>query len=399
MNEQIRLILQLVFWIGLSATVYTYFLYPLTLMVLGRFFGHELPGGSGSDDEALLEGSDHLLPKVSMVISAYNEQKVIQDKIDNCKEIDYPSDKISFMIGSDGSDDGTAEILKEITDPRFQTFHNPARSGKVQMLNVMVEMVGGSIVIFSDANTMFQPDAVRELVKPFLDGRVGCVIGQLELAAAKGDAEACRPEGLYWRYENRIKLMESNLGAVSSINGGIFAIRRALFEKLPGHTVTEDQVLGMKIMVQGYRCYFASNARAHEEVSNWAGELRRRIRISAGNFQSLIQVPQILNPFNGRVCLSFFSHKFLRWLVPFFLLAMLTSNVLLAGEMFYGSTLLLQGLFYTLGLLGTVLPNLTGIAKVLTIPKYFITMNVAILMGFGRFMTGRQKVTWAQTQR
>ncbi|MCH9021996.1 MAG: glycosyltransferase family 2 protein, partial [Planctomycetes bacterium] len=164
-------------------------------------------------------------------------------------------------------------------------------------------------------------------------------------------------------------------------------------------TVTEDQVLGMKIMTQGYTCRFAPTASASETVSRLSGELRRRIRISAGNFQSLFLVPAILNPARGPVCFSFISHKLMRWLVPFFLVAMLIANSLLAGLSGYSATLMFQGLFYASGLVAACLPKLTGALKFLAIPKYFLAMNLAILIGFARFITRNQKVAWAKTRR
>jgi len=386
-------IIRAIFWFSLAATAYTYLFYPLLLMILSKI------ATARRDRNEIPPASDLLLPKVTMVISAYNEESVLPEKIANCKAIDYPADKISFLIGSDGSDDGTAEMLQNITDRRFCTAHSRVRRGKVQMLNRLMEMVGSDIVVFSDANTMYETDSIRQLVKPFRNPKVGCVIGKLELIAAPDDAQACQPESLYWRYENRIKQMESTLGAVPTINGGIFAIRRFLYQQLPGQAVTEDQVLGMKIMVRGYRCLLAEKARAREAISNWTGELRRRIRISAGNFQSLFLVPGILNPFCGRVSFAFISHKLLRWLVPFFLAAMLSANILLAGKPFYGSTLVLQSIFYFCGLMGTILGKLTPLPKLLSIPKYFLAMNMAILIGLGRFLSRRQKVTWAKTSR
>jgi len=398
MPDLIRNILKLVFWLCLSATVYTYFLYPLLIMALSRLTRRRchqttIPYQASSDNNLLL-------PSVTMVISAYNEANILPDKISNCLSIDYPADKIHFLIGSDGSDDGTAQILRSISDDRFTTLHSRVRRGKVQMLNRLMEMpLKSDIVVFSDANTMYQPDSIRHLVQPFDDPKVGCAIGKLELTASSDDRDVCQPEGLYWRYENRIKRLENAFGAVPSINGGIFAIRRRLFEELPGQTVTEDQVLGMKIMTRGYHCRFAEKACARETVSNWAGELRRRIRISAGNFQSLFLVPRILHPRLGRVCFAFVSHKLLRWLVPFFLTGMLIANILLVGQPFYGSTLLLQGLFYLSGLIGATLGKLGSLPKILAVPKYFIAMNAAILLGLARFLTRRQPTTWAKVAR
>lgn len=394
MNDLTQNILKLIFWLSLTATLYTYFLYPLLLMTLTRILRPRR-----RDQATQSTGNDILLPYVTMIISAYNEEATLPEKIANCIAIDYPPDKISFLIGSDGSDDSTRQILRNISDPRFLTLHNPIRAGKVQMLNQLTKLATGDIIVFSDANTMYQPDAVRQLIKPFERKNVGCVIGKLELTPAAADPDACRPEGLYWRYENRIKQMESILGAVPTINGGIFAIRRHLYQIMPAHTITEDQVLGMKIMTRGYRCLFADSAIARESVSNFKGELRRRIRISAGNFQSLFLVPAIMNPRCGRISFAFISHKLLRWLVPFFLAAMLLANILLVGELFYGSTLLLQTLFYISGIISMALPKLGYIPKVLAVPKYFIAMNFAIIIGLTRFLTHRQQVTWKKAPR
>ena len=393
MTETTRLILITLFWASLAATSYTYFLYPLLLQALSfclaRRRAHPSLAHVDLDD----------VPTVTMIISAYNEQTVLPDKIANCRYLAYPPRKLSFIIGSDGSDDGTAGIMDDLRDQRFTTVANQFRSGKASMLNQLVKLATSDIIIFSDANTMYRPDAIWHLAGPFQDKRVGCAIGHLELSAPSDDAQSCRPEGLYWRYENRIKQMESTLGAVPAINGGIFAIRRDLYQPLPPHAVTEDQVLGMKIMTQGYRCLLADQAHATESVSNWAGELRRRTRISAGNFQSLLLVPAILNPRHGWTWFTFLSHKLLRWLVPFFLATMLLCNVLLVGKPFYGASLLAQGLFYASGLAGVMLGQLVGIAKVLSLPKYFLTMNLAILIGLTRFLTKKQKVTWAKAKR
>lgn len=394
MSESIRTMLTVFFWLSLAATSYTYFLYPLLLKVLSLWVTRRRHGGDEFEQMDLDK-----LPTVTMVVSAYNEEAVLADKIANCHNLNYPAEKLSFVIGSDGSEDGTAAILDRVNDARFITVANEFRSGKASMLNQLMKLTTSDLVVFSDANTMYRTDAIWHLAKPFQDRRVGCVNGKLELSASQDDEQACQPEGLYWRYENRIKQMESTLGAVPTVNGGIIAIRRKFFLPLPAQAVTEDQVMVLRIMTQGYRCLFAEKARASESVSNWAGELRRRTRISAGNFQSLMLVPAILHPRCGRTFFTFVSHKLLRWLVPFFLATMLLCNILLVGKPFYGASLLLQGLFYAGGLVGAFLPKLVGIAKVLSIPKYFLTMNLAILIGLARFLTGKQRVTWAKADR
>ncbi len=396
MNDNTSKIVLIIFWLALAGTLYTYFLYPVILILLNNLRKAIRKNNNTNTNNTF---SPAYCPSVTMIISAYNEQDVLPDKIRNCMQIDYPREKLHFIIGSDGSDDRTADILRNIKDDRFTTIINPHRQGKVAMLNMLVELSNSCIIVFSDANTMYASNAVTELVKPFAQPKTGCVIGKLELAADVNDTQTCQPEGLYWRYENRIKQLENKLGILSTINGGIFAIRRHLFEQLPSNTITEDQVLGMKIMTRGYKCVLAQNAHACEEVSNWTGELRRRIRISAGNFQSLFLVPAIMHPRTGWVALSFISHKLLRWMVPLFMAAMLGANILLAGQAFYGSTLILQGSFYASGLLAIWAGKLIPLPKALIIPKYFLAMNGAILIGLYRFLASKQKVTWQKAPR
>jgi cellulose synthase/poly-beta-1,6-N-acetylglucosamine synthase-like glycosyltransferase len=378
------------FWLSLLTILYTYFLYPLLLKVLS--LAVRLRPGT-----AVRLQNESSLPNVTMVISAYNEERVLPDKIENCMRLKYPTDKITFLFGSDGSDDHTWSLLRGIKDPRFTVRHNPKRRGKVQVLNDLMSRVTSDIVVFSDANTMYEPDAITELVNSFSDQRVGCVIGKLDLVAPETDPDACHNESLYWRYENSIKQLENHLGIVPTINGGIFAIRRELYEELPGQAVTEDQVLGMRIMVKGYRCLFAAGALATETVSNLKGELRRRIRISAGNFQSLFLVKGVFRC--GARSFAFISHKVLRWMVPFCLITMLLANILLIGRLFYGSTMLCQGIFYAAGLTAILLPKLSAELKVFSIPKYFLTMNLAILIGFTRFIAQTQPVAWTKATR
>lgn len=393
MSPIIYIVFKTLFWGSFLATFYTYFLYPLLLAGASR-----LTRRRRRREEAAYANKKYQLPTVTMIVSAYNEEDAIGDKIANCRSLDYPADKLTFLFGSDGSTDGTNALLRAAADERIRVLIAQTRQGKVGMLNRLMQEATSELVVFSDANTMYEPQALRELVRPFMDARVGCTIGKLELTVGT-DKQACTTEGLYWRYENHLKKLENELGSVPSINGGIFAIRRELFEELPSQTVTEDQVLGMKIMTKGYRCHFCEKAQARENVSTWSGELRRRMRISAGNFQSLFLAPRILYPGAGRVWFAFVSHKLLRWLAPFFLALMLTSNIVLAGQAFYGSTLLAQGLFYVGGILGTLVPKMTGMLKLLAVPRYFLAMNVAILIGLSRFLRGKQRVTWAKTQR
>jgi len=384
-------IITTIFWISLTLTIYTYFLYPIILKVSSWCLNIK---------EKHRRVKYMNLPTVTMIISAYNEISCIEEKILNCKALDYPTDKITFLIGSDGSNDGTNEILTELQNNAFGVTIKTERQGKVAMLNDLAQKATSEIIVFSDANTIYDHDAIIQLVQHFETKSVGCAIGKLSLRDEQTTTSNCSTEGLYWRYENVIKKLESKLGIVPTINGGIFAIRTHLYQQLPCNAITEDQVLGMKIMTQGYQCRFAETARAVEAVSTISGELKRRIRISAGNFQSLLFVPRILNPFTGPVSFAFISHKFIRWMVPFLMITMMLCNIYLATySPLFHFLLKSQIGFYLLAVVGAVMPNMAKIVKPMAICHYFVFMNFAILIGFYKFATNTQKTTWSVAKR
>ena len=383
--------LEFIFWVSLFLVVYTYALYPVILFILSSLSGKRTGKTVGNTD-----GSAEY-PSVSMVVAAYNEEKVIESKVRNCMEIDYPADKIEFLIGSDGSTDKTNEIVSSFAakNRQIRLLDFPDRRGKASVLNRTVAEAKGDFLVFSDANTMYEKDAIRRLVAPFSDPDIGCVCGKLVISRPEGSTSN---DDLYWRYETWLKAMENRLGGVLGANGGIYALRRQLFVPIPPDTIIDDFVIGMKVREQRFRVHYAEDAVAREETAESdKAEFRRRVRIGAGNFQSIALLKRLLLPGEGIFAFQFWSHKIVRWCVPFFLTLMLLSNVLLAR---YGNgylvLLVCQVFFYLMAILGYV-ANKRGL--LFRIPSFFVSMNLAFFIGFFKYLFNVQKVTWERTER
>ncbi|MFN3649706.1 MAG: glycosyltransferase family 2 protein [Armatimonadota bacterium] len=373
-----------IFWSCWGAIFYTYFLFPVLLALLARIRGAAPPAPAG-----LLR--DEELPRVALVVAAFNERATMAAKIANSLAIDYPSDRLEVLVGSDGSNDGTDEILRRVQDPRVRAFLFDERRGKISVLNDLAARSGADILVMSDANTMIAPDAVRKLVRHFADPRVGCVSGELTLEQEGGASG----EGLYWKYESWIKRSESRLGFLIGCNGGIYAVRRSLYVPLPRNTVVDDFVLCMRVLEQGFRVRFDPEARAFEPPCPSArAEMVRKIRIGAGGFQAIGLTYRLLHPRFGAVSFAYWGHKVLRWCVPLMLLAAWAVNLPLSGVEPYRSLLLAQLGGAALAACayhrrpGTALPRWTRPFS------YFYLMNFALFLGLIRFLFRSQKVTW-----
>lgn len=381
--------LKILFWTSLGLTVYTYVLYPLLLIILDRLFKPQ-PFQTADD-----------CPPVSLVIAAYNEEKVIEGRIRNCLSLDYPKDKLEIIVASDGSTDRTAEIAQKYAFDGVTLYAYPQRRGKVNVLNETVMKAKNGILVFSDANTMFTRPAVKKLVRYFADSRVGCVCGGLQFVNADGSYTGDL-EGIYWRYETFLKKMEGKRGSLLGANGAIFAIRRELFQQVESDTIVEDFVMPMKILGMGYACVYAPEASAIEEAAHKiVHEKQRRIRIGAGDFQALFRLLYMLNPLKGFSALAFFSHKVLRWFAPFFLAIVFATNIcLLPDGRRYIVIFALQVLFYVFAWIGRTLANRKkNNYKIFSLCYYFVSMNVALFLGFLRFLKGQQSVKWNRTER
>jgi cellulose synthase/poly-beta-1,6-N-acetylglucosamine synthase-like glycosyltransferase len=386
------------FWCAALALVHTYFLYPLSLFALegvAQVFQNMRKMRSAEAVKAVAAGGP--LPSVSLVVAAYNEADCIQQKLHNSLALDYPADRFEVVIGSDGSSDGTDGIVQRCTDKRVRLSPAP-RAGKTTVLNRCIPSAHGDIVLLSDANTMIDPDAVRKLVRHFEDPEVGAVCGKLRLYnPTKQDYE----ESAYWSYESLIKMYEGRRGAVVGANGGLYAIRRSLFTQLPPSTIVDDFVIPLRILEAGYKVAYEEGAVAHEETTeDYGKEFGRRARIAAGNFQSLRLVPGLLLPTAGFPAFAFWSHKLLRWCAPALMVAALVANLFLLDSLFYRVTLGAQLFFYALAFMGKSGVFKSGAAKkAASIAYYFVTMNMAIAVGFWRFLRNSQRAAWDRTAR
>ncbi len=381
---------------------HTFALYGLSLRLLARH-GRQTPppAAPGALD----------LPHVTVVVAAHDEEACIGAKLQNFQALDYPRDKLDIIVGSDGSTDRTEAIVERFAarDPRIRLSAAP-RGGKSAVLNRCIPMARGTWVLLTDANTMLRQDALKVLARHLGDPGLGAVAGRLVLTRPRGELPAAEGEGLYWRYETRLKIAEAELGIVLGANGALYALKRALFTPLPPETIVDDLVIPLRLTIAGHALRYEPEALAFEEAeASLAGESRRRARIAAGNFQSLAWLFPLLSPRRGRWAYAFWSHKVLRWCAPFLLLIALLSNAALAGQgRFWLAALALQCLFYGLALLGALLPaprpgRRQGIAgrcaALLRALHYFVRMNWSQAQGFYRFALGRQKAAWERAAR
>jgi len=371
-------IVEILFWSCLGCIALSYFGYPL-LLAVWSFRRRHVVG-----DE---------LPRVSLVISAYNEAAVIGAKIENALAIDYPAEKLEIVVISDESDDGTDEMVERYAGQGVVLFRQSPRQGKSAGLTRFVPETRGEVIVFSDANSMYEPDAIRKLVRHFADERVGYVVGQQRYRNDSSEVSAA--ESAYWKYETWIKQQESRVGSVVGGDGAISAIRWELFQPLR-HDDISDFTLPLQIVAQGYRGVYEPEAVCHEETAtSFQGEFRRKARIVNRSLRAVLRVPSVLNPFRvGLFALQLFIHKVLRWFVPFFLCVMLACSVYLAVTMegIYEWALWLQGAFYATALLRVV--PVIGRFRPVFLPYYFCVVNAAAGVGILQVLAGRQIATW-----
>lgn len=379
--------LEIILWCSIGMILYSYLLYPLLLRCTKQ---------TRHDTAAMYAAS---WPSVSLLVSAYNEEKIIRQKIENLLSLDYPEALREIVIVSDCSSDSTDAIVAQYASRGVLLRRQEKRSGKVNAINQVTPLLKGEFVVYSDANTIMEPDAVKKLVRHFADPSIGAVCGQL-VYRNEATNEVEKLEGAYWRYEQFLKRREGSVGSLLGANGGIYAIRRGLFAPVPADTIIEDFVIPMKILERGYKVIYESEAVGYEETAKEvAHEMERRIRIGAGDFQALALTWKVLDPARGFSALAYFSHKVLRWLTPFLLPVILVLCVFLAGRSPYRELLILQGAFYSCAALGWLVSKLRVRTGVFGLPYYFTAMNAALFLGFMRFCRNSQQVTWKRTER
>jgi cellulose synthase/poly-beta-1,6-N-acetylglucosamine synthase-like glycosyltransferase len=386
------LVAQFVLWVSLYAIAYAYLVYPVLIFLCSRLLGSKPRAKTPTD---------HEVPKVSLLIAALNEEQVIRERVENAIALDYPADKLEIVIASDGSVDRTVEIVREyeVQYPgRVRLLDYSQRRGKATVLNVSMPELTGELVLLSDANTFFDADAVKKVVRWFADPCVGVVCGKLKLVNPKSGKNV---DSLYWRYETFIKECEGRLGALLGSNGAIYAIRRSDYIPIAGDTVIDDFMIPLLVKMRGgKRIVYDIEAIAHEETpSDMKAEFGRRSRIGAGGFQSLVRLWQLLLPVYGWTTFAFWSHKLIRWCCPAFLLLALVTNAVLAGDLFYRALFICQLGFYALAFAGNFVPGNGVPVRMLRLTTMFISMNLALAVGFWRWISGLQGGTWQRTAR
>lgn len=334
---------EVIFWIALACTVYVYAGYPLVLLAWRWWQGRPVR-------------KRYQEPSVSLVIAMHNERNNVQPKIQNCVELDYPRARLQVIVSLDAPTDGTDALVREYAGKGVEAVYASVHRGKAETLNSGVAIATGEIVVFADARQMFDKRAVRELVANFADASVGAASGELVLLDEQGK-ETSDAAGAYWRYEKGLRAMESEIHSVSGATGAIYAIRRELFTPLPAGTILDDVVVPMRIMLAGKRVVFDSTARAYEVASrNSSSEYERKIRTLAGNYQLIVQMPELLAPWRNRIFVQFVSHKLGRLLVPYCLVALFISNLfLLHGA--YLIVLVGQILWYSMACAGWLISS------------------------------------------
>ena len=364
--------------------VYVYAGYPALLWLASRC---KRPHGQGDAGHE---------PSVTLVISCYNEADVIARKLENSLALDYPGNKLAILVVSDGSDDGTDNIVKAFANKGIRLIRQEGRLGKTMGLNLAVEAADSEIIVFSDANAMYDTQAVRYLVRHFCHEKVGYAVGAALYTDADTGASA-HNENLYWRYELAIKTWESRLHSVVGGDGAIYAIRSRLWQPLQQRDIN-DFVNPLQIIAQGYRGRFEPRAQCFEETAgSFDKEIARKERIVNRSIRGLMRVKSVMNPLKTGVFSSMvISHKLLRWLIPYFLVLGVAGSALLASQ----SLALFQ--LITLGSLGLLLLATTGqlwrdktlLPTVLSLPYYFVMVNAYAMKGIYKALRGETQVTW-----
>ncbi|WP_163717060.1 glycosyltransferase family 2 protein [Mangrovibacterium lignilyticum] len=387
------------FWIAVLVVGYTFAGYAFLLAILVHLKRLFFKRTNAPEQEEY--------PEVCLFVTAYNEADSVAAKVENSFQLKYPKENLKFLWITDGSTDGTPELLRKYSQIKVE--HLPERRGKVHAMNRGMQFVDSPIVVFTDSNTLLSPDSILKMVRHFQHQKVGCVAGEKRVLKGDETNMAAAGENLYWNLESLVKQLESDLSSVVGAAGELFAIRRKLFRPLADDCLLDDFQISMQLAAEGYQLVYEPEAVAWEDGSmNVKEELKRKSRIAAGGLQAMVQLPVLLNPFRmGWLSFQYFSHKILRWtLAPWALVITFFCNIYLAFgtgnnslELIYISIIAIQTIWYLFAFVGFMREGVSSGNKLFYIPYYFTAINYAAVKGLFRFVSGRQSVTWEKAQR
>lgn len=387
----------LLFWLCVAVILYAYIGYPVLLALVARL----RPPVRYAASEP---------PLVTLLIAAYNEEEAIAGKLKNTLALDYPREALQVIVAADGSDDRTAEIVRSFEASGIELSYLPQRAGKMAAINRAVKLARGEILVFSDANNMYETQTLRELVKPFVDAQIGGVIGSKRIVETAADLS--HSEGVYWRYEAFIRKQETRLGSTVAANGEIMAVRQKLYIPPPDRAINDDFFILMEIIRQGFRVVYTADARSHETVSATAqDEMIRRARIVAGRYQAIFMSGRYMSLRQPLIIWQVISHKFMRPLIPFAMIGALlfnlaallfppTSGGLLTLQAPFAALLLvLQAVFYAAAWLGAQSIVTGKVRKLLYVPTFLVRSNAAALWGLYQYLHNKQGHLWQRVNR
>lgn len=372
----------IVFWTSAAALFYTYAGYPLLVFFASRLFPKKIKCASFE-------------PAVSIIITAYNEERDIRAKLENTLQIDYPLEKLEIIVASDCSNDKTDDIAREFAARGVKLYRQIERRGKTSAQNMAVEKAMGEIVLFSDATTMYEKNVLRAMLPNFADETIGCVAGKL-IYVDSSDSGVGKGAKSYWSYETFLKEAESRACSLIGASGCLYSIRKSAYQAMYPEACS-DFLIATVMYRQGLRTVYEPQAACTEETNRHsAKEMRMRIRVISQTFTDLWRNREMMNPFkSGFYAIELFSHKVLRYAVPLFLFLLFISSAVAAVQSaFFAMAFLLQTAFYAAALGGWFLEKNGIRLGVVAMPLYFVLANIASCIGFYKFLRGERYARW-----
>ena len=387
--------MEIIFWLSLFIVFYTFLGYGILLYFLVKV-RRILKG------KRIAPGLDQDFPTLTLVVAAYNEEDLILEKIQNTLALNYPKEKLALLFITDGSSDKTPDLIAGFTD--IKLMHSPARNGKIHAIHRAMHEVDTEVVVFTDANTFLNKDALLLIARHYADPKVGAVSGEKRVMQDEV-SDATAGEGFYWKYESALKKWDSELYSVVGAAGELFSVRRSLYQQVESDTILDDFMISMLIAQQGYRIIYEPDAYASELSSdNIKEELKRKVRIAAGGIQSILRLKKLFLPFSFPLLwFQYVSHRVLRWTVtPFLMILVFILNIVIClqgSHAIYWLILAGQICFYGGALAGWLLEKRKIKVKVLFVPYYFCVMNYAVIAGINRYYRGSQSAAWEKAKR